>query len=263
VSGQYGTPYGGGAPPYGGQPYPGPPGYGPPPPGPPPPQKPRTGLVVLTVAGVIVVLLAIVAASSFFYLRANPTTASTAGPSQPVPSVVSTSGGGTVGANHVPPTDGCAPVDLKTFETTLKLTKDTSTSPNPSGKVDKYGTTLVSSDCRGVYDPGDKSNPFPAEVSLNITVYTTKDPKGFALKTFTDETKSSVYGPPVQVPGVGEKATKFQSKVGNYELYVLDGNTIFDLKYSGLGIVDPKAGKAYEAALIVLVKTALSRTAKK
>lgn len=262
MSGQYGSPYGG-SPPYGGQPYPGPPGYGAPPPGPPPPQKPRTGLLVLTVAGVVVVLLAIVAATSLFFLRANPPSQPTAAPSQPVPSVVSTDGGGTVGANHVAPTDGCAPVDLKTFETTLKLQKETNTSPNPAAKVQKYGTTLISSDCRGVYGSGDASNPFPVDVSLNITVYTTSDPKAFALKSFTDETKSSTFGPPVQVPGVGEKATRFLSKVGNYELYVLDGNTIFDLKYSGLGVVDAKAGKAYEAALIVLMKTALSRTAKK
>jgi hypothetical protein len=210
-----------------------------------------------------VVLLGIVAATSFVVLRANPPSQQTAGPSQPAPSVVSTNGGGTVGATHTAPTDGCAPVDLKTFETTLKLQKETNTSPNPAAKVQKYGTTLISSDCRGVYGSGDTSNPFPVDVSMNITVYTSSDPKALALKSFTDDTKSSTYGPPVQVPGVGEKATKFLSKAGNYELYVLDGNAIFDLEYSGLGIVDPKAGKAYEAALIVLAKTALSRTAKK
>ncbi len=213
----------------------------------------------------MVVLLGIVAATSFLWLRANPVTGPSAAPSQPVPSVVSTSGGGTVGATHVAPTDGCAPVDFASFEATLKLKKDTATSPNPAGKVEKYGTTLIDASCRATYDSGDPNNPFPVDVNLDITIYqpTSSDPKGLALKAFASDTKSSTYGPPVQVPGIGQKATRFLSKVGNYELYVLDGNAIIDLQYNGLGIVDPKAGKAYEAALIVLAKTALSRTAQK
>ncbi len=66
------------------------------------------------------------------------------------------------------------------------------------------------------------------------------------------------------MPGIGEKAVKFVSKAGNWELFVLDNNAIFDLQYTGPGTTSGAATlKAYEAALIVLVKTALTRTAKK
>ncbi|WP_163508083.1 hypothetical protein [Fodinicola acaciae] len=255
--------YGPGGPGYGD------PGFGTPPP-PPPPKKSSTGLIIGIVIGVVVLLLCVGGGvGAFFYFKpgSNPSPSSSGGGGggggAPQASGGTNQGGGSgpnasVGSTHKAPADACAPVDLQTFSSKFQFAPDSGHSPNPKGEINRYGDS-TETDCKGYYVQGNL-NP---EIELEMTIQTGSNPTADASSDYDREKQSSdrVYGNPINVTGIGQKATGYKSSSGALHLYVLDGNTVVHVEYFNAGSDHAVSqGKDFQDAITTLAQTALNRT---
>lgn len=256
--------YGPGGPGYGD------PGFGAPPP-PPPPKKSSTGLIIGIVAAVVVLILCIgggVGAFFIFKPGSSPSTNASGGTgNNPTAGPTGSSGGGSTsgggpaaaaGATHKVPSDACSVVDVTGFSNQFGYTLDTSTSPNPKSESNKY-SSFTTTRCSIDFVKG-SDNP---ELEVELTIQTSGDAVSDASRDYDSEIKSStsVYGAPINVRDLGQKATGYKASSGSLHLYVLDGNMVIHAKYFNAGSDHAVSqGDTFQKALSQAAQTAMNRT---
>ncbi|WP_163571660.1 hypothetical protein [Fodinicola feengrottensis] len=126
--------------------------------------------------------------------------------------------------------------------------------------MNKY-STLSSTSCHAYYVKGQ----LQAEVTVEMDIQTGDDPTGAALRDFNSEKSSgsSVYGPAINVNGIGQQAVGFKSSSSALHIYVLDGNMVTHVEYFAVGGDSSNATNqddAHQKGITDLARSTLNRT---